>query len=61
MTDMISQNTEVDKSNLFPILEELKARDARFLTITALDKGDDLDVIYHFENDGEVVNITLKS
>ena len=58
---MIAQNTDVDKSNLFSVLEELKAQDARFLTITALDKEEALDVVYHFENDSKVVNLTLRT
>ena len=58
---MIAPNTDVDKSNLFSVLEELKAQDARFLTITALDKEEALDVVYHFENDSKVVNLTLRT
>ncbi|UCD45982.1 MAG: FAD-dependent oxidoreductase [Candidatus Bathyarchaeota archaeon] len=58
---MTVQNTDVDSSYLFSTLEELRAQDARFLTLTALDRGDELDVIYHFERGQDVVNLRLRT
>jgi NADPH-dependent glutamate synthase beta subunit-like oxidoreductase len=51
----------VNKSDLFFSLNELKASGARFLTITALDHDQDVELIYHFEKGFSVINLHLKS
>ncbi|MCX6649190.1 MAG: FAD-dependent oxidoreductase [Candidatus Bathyarchaeota archaeon] len=50
----------VDKNDLFYRLNELKGSDARFLTITALDSDNEVELIYHFEKGLSVINLHLK-
>jgi formate dehydrogenase major subunit len=50
-----------DSSEISLILNELKAQNARFLTITALDQGESIELIYHFEKGIDVINLHLKS
>lgn len=56
---MTIQKLAVDKSTLFSALEELKQQDARFITITVLDRGEELEVIYHFDKGKEIVNLSM--
>lgn len=56
---MTIQKVVVDKSTLFSALEELKHQDARFITITVLDRGEELEVIYHFDKGKEIVNLSM--
>ncbi|MBL7168435.1 FAD-dependent oxidoreductase [Candidatus Bathyarchaeota archaeon] len=59
MTEMTIQKVAVDKSTIFSALEELKQQDARFITITVLDRGEELEVVYHFEKGKEIVNLSM--
>lgn len=56
---MTIQKVAVDKSTIFSALEELKQQDARFITITVLDRGEELEVVYHFEKGKEIVNLSM--
>ena len=56
---MTIQKLAVEKSTLFSALEELKQQDARFITITVLDRGEELEVIYHFDKGKEIVNLSM--
>ena len=49
-----------DQSGLFFKLNELKANNARFLTITARDLDEHVEIIYHFEIGENIVNLHLK-
>ncbi|MDD1775973.1 MAG: FAD-dependent oxidoreductase [Candidatus Methanomethylicus sp.] len=42
-------------------LKELRDQNARFLTITVLDAGDQREVIYHFEKGETLVNLRLRT
>ncbi|HUS79192.1 MAG TPA: FAD-dependent oxidoreductase [Patescibacteria group bacterium] len=46
---------------MFIKLNEFKGADARFITITALDLGEEIEVIYHFEKDFGVVGLKIKA
>ncbi|HIH87869.1 TPA: FAD-dependent oxidoreductase [Candidatus Bathyarchaeota archaeon] len=50
----------VDKTDLFFSLNELKSAGARLLSITALDLGNELELVYHFEKGQSVINLHLK-
>jgi NADPH-dependent glutamate synthase beta subunit-like oxidoreductase len=55
------EDIRIEKANLYLKLNELKAENARFLTITALDVGDDLEIVYHFERGSHVINLITRS
>jgi NADPH-dependent glutamate synthase beta subunit-like oxidoreductase len=55
-----SEDIVTDKGGLFFRLNEMKAAGARFLTITARDLGDDIELIYHFEKGENVVDLRVK-
>ncbi len=42
-------------------LNELRAQDARFITITSLDMGDAFEVVYQFERGDRVVNLRVRA
>jgi NADPH-dependent glutamate synthase beta subunit-like oxidoreductase len=50
----------VDNNDLFFSLNELKSVGARLLTVTALDRGKELEIIYHFEKGLSVINLHLR-
>ena len=47
----------VNFETLFLYVNQLKADGARFITISARDMGDQLQLIYHFELDGKISNL----
>jgi ech hydrogenase subunit D len=49
------------KSEMFNRLGELKAQGARLITITALDQGDQIEYVYNFAKDLDVVNLRVKT
>jgi NADPH-dependent glutamate synthase beta subunit-like oxidoreductase len=49
------------KSEMFNKLGELKAQGARLMTITALDQGDQIEYVYNFAKDLDVVNFRVKT
>jgi len=55
-----SEDIFIDQAGLFFKLNEFKANGARFLTITARDLDDNVEIIYHFESGENVVNLHLK-
>jgi len=54
------QEILTDKANIFVELGRLRAEDARFITITVLDIGSWLEVIYHFEKGRDIINLKMK-
>jgi NADPH-dependent glutamate synthase beta subunit-like oxidoreductase len=55
------QEILTDRANIFAELDKLRAEDARFITITVLDLGKQLEVIYHFEKGKDVINLKMKT
>ena len=49
------------KSDMFNKLDALKAQGARLMTITALDHGDEIEYVYNFARDLDVVNLRVKT
>jgi len=50
-------DVKATKEDLFVRLNELKEDGARFLTTTTLDRGDELEIVYHFERGTDVLNL----
>lgn len=61
MPDSEVTSSVVDKADLFVKLNKLKAQNARFLTITAIDHGENIEVVYNFEVDSGVVNLSINT
>lgn len=49
------------REDLFIRLSELRDEGARFITTTTLDRGDDLEIVYHFERGDDVLNLHLRT
>lgn len=56
-----TEDLSVGKIDIFLRLNELKAQNARFQTITALDHGEELEVIYNFERGTDEVNLHVRT
>ncbi|MBM3291174.1 hypothetical protein FJY84_00685 [Candidatus Bathyarchaeota archaeon] len=48
-------------SEISLVINELKSQNVRFLTITALDQDESIELVYHFEKGIDVINLHLKS
>jgi thioredoxin reductase len=51
---------KVDKAELIPEVQKMLGQNARFGTATCLDLGDKFEVIYHFEQSLDLVNIRVQ-
>ena len=56
-----TEDVVADKVDMFIKINDLKAQNARMITITARDLGTEVEVIYHFERGFDVVNLRLKT
>ena len=56
-----TEDVVADKVDMFIKINDLKALNARMITITARDLGTEVEVIYHFERGFDVVNLRLKT
>jgi NADPH-dependent glutamate synthase beta subunit-like oxidoreductase len=56
-----TEDLSVGKIDIFLRLNELKAQNARFQTITTLDHGEELEVIYNFERGTDEVNLHVRT
>jgi hypothetical protein len=56
-----TEDVVAEKSEMFNRLSELKAQGARLITITALDHDTEIEYIYNFAKDLDVVNLRVKT
>jgi NADPH-dependent glutamate synthase beta subunit-like oxidoreductase len=56
-----TEDMVAEKSEMFNRLNELKAQGARLITITALDHDKEIEYIYNFARDLDVVNLRVKT
>jgi len=56
-----TEEVVAEKSEMFNRLNELKAQGARLITITALDHDKEIEYIYNFARDLDVVNLRVKT
>ena len=56
-----TEDVVAEKSELFNKLSELKAQGARLMTITALDHDKEIEYVYNFARDLDVVNLRVKT
>ncbi len=56
-----TENVAAEKSEMFNRLSELKAQGARLITITALDHGKEMEYVYNFARDLDIVNLRVKT
>ena len=56
-----TEDISAEKSEMFNRLGELKAQGARLITITALDHGKEMEYVYNFAKDMDVVNLHVKT
>ncbi|MCW4051042.1 MAG: FAD-dependent oxidoreductase [Candidatus Bathyarchaeota archaeon] len=55
--DVVEEQVTIE--TLLTRVEEFKAKDARFMTISVMDHGEDVKLIYHFDDGMDVSNISL--
>ena len=56
-----TEDVVAGKSEMFNRLGELKAQGARLVTITALDHGKEIEYVYNFARDMDIVNLRVKT
>ena len=56
-----TENIMAEKSEMFNRLNDLKAQGARLITITALDHGNEIEYIYNFSLNLDVINFHVKT
>ncbi|RPI62094.1 MAG: NADH-quinone oxidoreductase subunit C [Planctomycetaceae bacterium] len=57
---MIKNITETTKQDLSQLASSMMQRGYRFVTMTCVDLGDALDIMYHFDKDLELITFRLK-
>jgi ech hydrogenase subunit D len=56
-----TEDVVAGKSEMFNRIGELKAQGARLVTITALDHGKEIEYVYNFARDMDIVNLRVKT
>jgi NADPH-dependent glutamate synthase beta subunit-like oxidoreductase len=56
-----TEDIVAEKSEMFNKLNELKAQGARLMTLTALDHGEEIEYVYNFSKDLDIVNLRVKT
>ena len=56
-----TENVAAEKFEMFNKLSELKSQGARLITITALDHGSEIEYVYNFAKDLNVINLRVKT
>jgi len=56
-----TEDVKTVKSEIFLKINELKQQNARFLTITARDIGENIEILYQFEKGEDVINLRLET
>lgn len=50
---------EIDPTSLSQVVRGFATRGARFVTMTAFDRGDSTELLYHFEEQGELRHLRM--